>query len=907
MGFFDFLNRLLGDPNEKELKRLWPLVHEVRRIQRSPEIQTLQLPDFPRKTEEFKDRVRRGESLDALLPEAFATGVHACELLQGQKVQVGRLEFPWDMVPFDVQILGGVVLHRGMIAEMKTGEGKTLVCTLPVYLNALMGRGVHVVTVNDYLARRDSSWMGLLYKALGLSVGCIVHGLSNEERKAAYACDVTYGTNNEFGFDYLRDNMAISLSRQVQSFGPLRTGSRLHYAIVDEVDSILIDEARTPLIISQSAEESTQKYMQYAQLVKQLQEGTHFTRDEKMRTAVLTEEGIKKMEEILGLENIYTEKGFEEVHHIEQALRAHAIYKRDVDYVVKEGEVIIVDEFTGRLMPGRRYSHGLHQAIEAREGVEVQRESKTLATITFQNYFRLFEKLAGMTGTAKTEDEEFESIYKLRVIVVPTHKPMIRADKSDAVYRTAAGKFKAVAKIAQEKFEKGQPVLIGTTSIEKSEVMSALLQEMKIPHQVLNAKHHEKEAEIIALAGQKGAVTIATNMAGRGTDIKLGAGVTALEGLCILGTERHEARRIDNQLRGRSGRQGDMGESQFFVSMEDDLMRLFGGDRLKVLMQRLQVPDDVPLENAMVSRSIEGAQKKVEGHNFDIRRHVLQYDDVMNTHREIIYKRRRKTLEKIVEAEKGISQWPLHEEILEMIRKEIEVILDAHAQDIDPEQWDLKEVHNDLSALHAAFGTILMHEKLSAHREREKLQENLMQLLLSFYEEKCKRVEPEAVARAEAIIMLRSMDAHWMDHIDDMSHLREQVAFAGYAQRDPLIEYQDQGFQRFQQLLAAIRATTVRTLLQADFSQFLARVVEEEEEEEELETNIDEIEAELTETGVSVRTVPGAEKPAYAQRASAGRPASIRGPLSSRVIPKVGRNDPCPCGSRRKYKKCHGR
>jgi preprotein translocase subunit SecA len=598
------LNKLLGDPNEKELKKLWPIVHAVKRHIALPETKALTLDDLPKKTEEFKKRVADGEGIDALLPEAFAVACRACELIKGKTVSMGAQTFTWDMVPFDVQILGGIALHRGCISEMKTGEGKTLVCTLPVYLNALTGKGVHVVTVNDYLARRDATWMGLLYEALGLTTGIIIHDLEAAERKKAYACDVTYGTNNEFGFDYLRDNMASSLDRQVQR--------GLHYAIVDEVDSILIDEARTPLIISQPAAESTTKYGLYAGYVKNLQDTVHFTRDEKQRTATLTEEGITMMEQFLGVDNIYTEKGFEEVHHIEQALRAHAIYKRDVDYVVKDGEIIIVDEFTGRLMPGRRYSHGLHQAIEAKEGVEVQRESRTLATITFQNYFRLFEKLAGMTGTAKTEEEEFETIYKLRTIVIPTHRSMVRDDKSDAVYRTVAAKFRAVARIAKEKYERGQPVLIGTTSIEKSEAMSVLLNEMNVPHNVLNAKQHEKEAEIVAKAGQKGAITIATNMAGRGTDIKLGEGIAALGGLVILGTERHESRRIDNQLRGRAGRQGDPGESQFFVSMEDDLMRLFGGDRLKTMMERLKVPDDVPLENRLVSRSIEGAQKKVE-------------------------------------------------------------------------------------------------------------------------------------------------------------------------------------------------------------------------------------------------------------------------------------------------------
>src|SRR3989338_7253587 len=675
----DTINRFLGDPAQKELKKYLPIMEEVKAMH--GKMGNLTLADLPKKTEEYKARIASGESVDDLLPEAFALGKRACELLVGKKTVIGKAAMEWNMVPFDVQILGGIVLHKGNIAEMKTGEGKTLVCTLPVYLNALAGKGVHVVTVNDYLAKRDAEWMGHLYEALGLYTGIVVHEKSSAERKASYGSDVTYGTNNEFGFDYLRDNMSPALETQVQR--------GLHYAIVDEVDSILIDEARTPLIISQPAAESTEKYRQYSALVRQLEREKHFTVDEKQRVAVLTEEGIKKMEQLLGVENIYTERGFEEVHHIEQALRAHAIYKLDVDYVIREGQIIIVDEFTGRLMPGRRYGHGLHQAIEAKEAVEAQRESRTLATITFQNYFRLYEKLAGMTGTAKTEEEEFEQIYRLRTFVIPTHRPMVRQDVSDAIYRTASAKFKAVAKIAAEKYAKGQPVLVGTTSIEKSEAMSALLSKEKIPHEVLNAKQHEREAEIIARAGAKGSVTIATNMAGRGTDIKLGEGVKDLGGLVILGTERHEARRIDNQLRGRSGRQGDPGESQFFVSMEDDLMRLFGGDRLKGMMEKLNVPDDVPLENAIVSRAIENAQKKVEGHNFDTRKHVVQYDDVMNKHREIIYKRRQKILEKLSgtsAAVPGREEENFHAEILTYIAEEMGNLVQAHASSVDPDE-----------------------------------------------------------------------------------------------------------------------------------------------------------------------------------------------------------------------------
>lgn len=876
MSFIDTLNRLLGDPNEKELRAIRRLVPVIRGVEKSSEFQTLTLEMIPRKTQEFRHRIQAGASLEDLLPEAFALVSRACELIQGKSIRIGAQEFVWDMVPFDVQLIGGVVLHRGAIAEMKTGEGKTLVCTMPVYLNALTGRGVHVVTVNDYLARRDAAWMGMLYEALGLTVGTVRHGMGTQERQAAYECDVTYGTNNEFGFDYLRDNMAPTLEHQVQSKG-------LTYAIVDEVDSILVDEARTPLIISQPADESTEKYVRYASLVRQLQENVDFNKDEKQRAATLTEEGVKKMESLLGVENIYTERGFQEVHHIEQALRAYGIYQRDTDYVVKDGEVIIVDEFTGRLMPGRRFGHGLHQAIEAKEGVAVQRESKTLATITFQNYFRLYERLAGMTGTAKTEEEEFESIYRLRVILVPTHKSCVRVDKPDAVYRTVAAKFMAVARIAKEKNAKGQPVLIGTTSIEKSETMSALLTKEGIPHQILNAKHHEKEAEIVAQAGAHGAVTIATNMAGRGTDIKLGPDVADLGGLCVLGTERHEARRIDNQLRGRSGRQGDPGESQFFVSMEDELMRLFGGDRLKNMMERLQVPDDVPLENRVVSRSIESAQKKVEGRNFDLRRHVLQYDNVMNKHRDIIYRRRQHILKNIGKAVSNVNgDHPLHENILQMMKKELQVIVSIHARDMDSEQWNAREIHESMHALHPAIGRTFTVDHIGSYQDNDALKRALCEEVDGFYRSKCAEYSQEVVTRAEELVTLRAIDTHWMAHIDDMAHLREQVAFAGFAQRDPLIEYQDQGFRRFEQLLAAIDGTIMRALLQVDFGQFVSEVEPLEEEAKHMETNEGEIEATLT--------------------AKIQNPKS-KIPISNR---RVGRNDPCPCGSGKKYKKCHG-
>jgi preprotein translocase subunit SecA len=898
MSFIDFLNKLLGDPNEKELKKLRPVVGAVRTAHASLEIQALTLADLPKKTEEFRQRLADGVTMDDLLPEAFATVIRACELLQGKTISIGKQEFTWNMVPYDVQIIGGAALHKGSICEMKTGEGKTLVCTMPVYLNAISQKGVHVVTVNDYLAKRDALWMGMLYEALGLTVGTILHEVDGEDRRAQYDCDITYGTNNEFGFDYLRDNMAPSMDRRVQR--------KLHYAIVDEVDSILIDEARTPLIISQPADESTAKYLEYAQLALQLKENVHYNRDEKQRVATLSEEGIKKMEEMLGIENIYTDRGFETVHHIEQALRSHAIYQRDVDYVVKEGEIIIVDEFTGRLMPGRRYSHGLHQALEAKEGVEVQRESKTLATITFQNYFRIYEKLAGMTGTAKTEEEEFLSIYKLPTIVIPTHRPIVRSDKQDAIYKTVMAKFKAVAQVAKEKNATGQPVLVGTTSIEKSEALSALLTQEQVPHLVLNAKHHQQEAEIVANAGQEGSVTIATNMAGRGTDIKLGEGVADLGGLCILGTERHESRRIDNQLRGRSGRQGDSGETQFFVSMEDDIMRLFGGDRIKSMMEKLKVPDDVPLETGLVSRSIESAQKRVEGRNFDIRKHVVQYDDVMNRHREIIYKRRESILAKLAEENEVEDEArPLHSDIVQALIAEAESIVATHAISSDSEEWDTEEICEITTALHPAFGKTVTTEKVASIRSREELQALLTDLFTSFYEEKCAKEGKQAVTQAERIVTLRSIDTHWMDHIDDMAHLREQVSFAGYAQRDPLIEYKDQGFRRFRQLLAATDSTIIRTLLQADFKQFVpaAFIQRAEEEMGSMRTNEDQIAGELESTGVGKSGAQrGANQNPVVMRADGppgGQPQQIQ-------QQKVGRNDPCPCGSGKKFKKCHG-
>jgi preprotein translocase subunit SecA len=753
---------------------------------------------FKAKTAQFKERIANGETLDNLLPEAFGLVKAASKFICGRSWEVRGREVTWNMVHYDVQLLGGIILHEGKITEMRTGEGKTYVCTLPIYLNALTGNGVYLVTVNDYLAQRDSEWMGGLYDFLGLSTGVVVPGQDFETKKKMYQSDIVYGTNNEFGFDYLRDNMATNKETVVQR--------NLYYAIVDEVDSILIDEARTPLIISAAAEESTKKYSQYKDLVKILKENEDFNIDEKQKVVTLTEEGIKKMENLLGIENIYTEGGFKEIHHIEQALKARAIFKRDVDYMVKDGEVLIVDEFTGRLMPGRRYSDGLHQAIEAKEGVEVQRESRTLATVTFQNYFRLFEKLAGMTGTAKTEEEEFYKIYGLQVVVVPTNRPIQRQDLSDLIFKSHKGKFLAVAAKTKEISQTGQPVLIGTVSVEKSEMLSKVLSVQGVKHNVLNAKQHEKEAEIVAGAGQKGAVTIATNMAGRGTDIKLGEGVEELGGLCVIGTERHESRRIDNQLRGRSGRQGDKGFSQFYVSMDDDLMRIFGGDRVKRAMEALNMPEDMPIENRFITSSIESAQKRVEGRNFDVRKHIVEYDDVMNYHREIIYKRRRQIL-----FEENIKN-----EILVLLEKEAEQIVLFHK--LHDGTFNYSEIVEILKAYGVDFSAELESE-LANILVTEDLIEFVKKIVWARYE-KLEQTVPnvDLMRKIEREIYLSTIDTLWMEHIDDMTYLRQNVALHAYGQRDPLLEYKDRGYKMFQDLLINIRAGVVSTLLKAQLT-----------------------------------------------------------------------------------------
>ena len=857
------LNKLLGDQNEKALKKIYPFVGKINAIEEEYQQTIKTQEDVLAKTAEFKERIAKGESVDALLPEAFALVKTACRHLVGKSWLVRGKEVKWDMVPFDVQLIGGTVIHQGNIAEMKTGEGKTLVSTMPIYLNALTGKGVFVVTVNDYLAHRDSEWMGGLFNYLGLTVGVTVHGMSHEDKKEAYSRDITYGTNNEFGFDYLRDNMTTNPDHIVQR--------NLHYAIVDEVDSILIDEARTPLIISAPAAESTDKYKRYSSLIKNLQEGAHYEIDEKQKTATLTEAGVSKMEELLGVDNIYTEAGFSEVHHIEQALRAQTCYKADTDYIVKDDQIIIIDEFTGRLMPGRRYSHGLHQAIEAKENVEVKRESKTLATITFQNYFRLFEKLAGMTGTAATEAEEFYQIYGLDTIMIPTNNRIQRQDKSDSIYKNQKGKYLAAVKTIKELHEKGQPVLVGTISVERSEILSQLLKMDGVPHNILNAKNHEREAEIIAGAGQKGAVTIATNMAGRGTDIKLGEGVKELGGLFVIGTERHESRRIDNQLRGRSGRQGDPGASQFYVSMEDELMRLFGGEKIKNMMSFLNLPEDMPIENGLITKSIENAQKKVEGRNFDIRKHLLEYDNVLNIHREIIYKRRRQFLEKE----------DLKEEIKEMISNLAEMIVRNHTDARDKKDWDLPAVKEALNAIHKGDLEILNTDS------QETLIESAQKYLLEAYETREASLPERQIMRAiEKAIYLRSNDTLWMDHIDAMSRLRENVAFAGYAQKDPLIEYKSQAFQMFNEMLAMIENNTVNTLFKMNLQHVVPEEMLKKSEVKNIQTNENQIEANIT----------GNKNPVI-MRAPAGQ---------SEAFAKAERNDPCPCGSGKKFKKCHG-
>ncbi|MEG1559469.1 MAG: preprotein translocase subunit SecA [Clostridia bacterium] len=906
MGLFD---TLLGISGESRIRKLRPILGKINALE--PGMQSLSDADLRAKTQEFKDRLSKGETLDDILIEAFAAAREAAVRTVGER-------------PFDVQILGGIVLHQGRIAEMKTGEGKTLVATLPSYLNALSGKGVHIVTVNDYLAKRDAQWMGKVHKFMGLTVGCIVHDMDNDERREAYNCDITYGTNNEFGFDYLRDNMVVYRENMVQR--------ELNYAIVDEVDSILIDEARTPLIISGEGDKSTDMYGRADRFVCRLERGANIEKrtktellmgedqpesgdymvDIKSRTVNLTQDGLKKAEEYFGVEDISSPDVTELNHHIQQALKAHALFYLDKDYVVQDGEVLIVDEFTGRLMIGRRYSDGLHQALEAKEGVKIENENKTLATITFQNYFRMFKKLSGMTGTAKTEEAEFQSIYDLDVVEIPTNRPLIRVDNNDAIYSSEVGKFRAVVKEIEAAHKTGQPVLVGTISVEKSEMLSEILLKKGIKHEVLNAKLHAKEAEIVAQAGKFAHVTISTNMAGRGTNILLGGNpdflarkelkqkglddeiieeatghaetkdeailearrsyyeafkkfklqtdeehdkVVSVGGLYIIGTERHESRRIDNQLRGRAGRQGDPGSTRFFVSLDDELMQRFGADRVKGLMERLMPEDDSPIEVSLITKQIENAQKRVETHNFEIRKNVLQYDDVMNKMREIVYGQRRRVL--------------LGEDISDSVREMVTQAIDERIHIYCPEgtksdTWDLGGLISSITEL-CLFKPKCVVENISSHNE---LKNNLLEEIFEAYAEKEKIVNDAGhdMREIERVALLRSVDTHWMDHIDAMDQLRQGIGLRAFGQKDPVVEYRNEGFNMFDEMIASIRETTVKMLYSVNVRMGTERVQ------------------------VAKPIEPAGDSPAQPARSKK----------------KVGRNDPCPCGSGKKYKNCCG-
>src|SRR5579875_1119273 len=879
-------HKVFGSKNDRELKRLRPAVARINQLE--AEFERKDRDTLRSLIAQWKERVSsidnfddREDALWELMPEVFAAVREAAKRTLGQR-------------HFDVQLIGGMVLHQRKIAEMKTGEGKTLVATLPAVLNALAGRGVHVVTVNDYLARRDAEWMGHIYNFLGLSVGVIVHGLTDQQRKQAYNCDITYGQNNEFGFDYLRDNMKFNLEDYVQR--------EHHYAIVDEVDSILIDEARTPLIISGASEESTETYYVVDRVMPRLRAGEHYTVDEKLRTASLTEEGVTRVEQLLGIDNLYDPRNILLLHHVTQALKAHTLFKRDVEYVVKDGQVVIVDEFTGRLMPGRRWSDGLHQAIEAKENVRIETENQTLATITFQNYFRMYKKLAGMTGTADTEAREFKEIYNLDVVVIPTNKPMIRIDNHDVVYKTEKEKFDAVIEAIKDCHQRGQPVLVGTVSIEKSERVANQLKKTGIKHAVLNAKNHEREAEIVAQAGRLGAVTISTNMAGRGTDIVVGGnpeGLAAAEtgtkdpsdpkfqealakyreicarerelvikagGLHVIGTERHEARRIDNQLRGRAGRQGDPGSSRFYLSLEDDLLRIFGADRLKGLMGRIGMEDGVPIEHRWISRAIENAQKKVEAHNFDIRKHLLEYDDVMNKQREVIYHRRRELL----------SGQPLKEDILDMADELVEEIVAAHTDpERDPEEWEWKALED------AFFKQFKFRPEFRSDgrvpQTPEELAEMAKQRVRQVYEEREKAFTRPVMEQIEKIVMLQTLDSLWKDHLLSMDHLREGIGLRGYGQLNPLVEYQKEAFAMFEALMATMQRDVVEKMFSVQLT--------------------------TEQQAVQMQAQPAPRRLVM----SHGNEVETTDTTVKRESEKVGRNDPCPCGSGKKYKRCHGR
>jgi preprotein translocase subunit SecA len=837
--FASLLEKVIGNKNDRELKRYSVVLEEVNALE--PEIMALTDRELMAKTPYFKEKLSNGGELDDILAEAFAV-----------VREVSRRTLL--MRPFDVQIIGGLVLHEGRIAEMKTGEGKTLAATLPLYVNALTGEGTHVVTVNDYLAKRDAEWMGPIYKFLGLSVGVIVHGMDDDERRVAYHADITYGTNNEFGFDYLRDNMKFSLEDYVQR--------DFNYAIVDEVDSILVDEARTPLIISGPSEESTDKYYRINQVIPRLRRDKDYTIDEKSRTVVLSEEGVSRVEDYLKVQNLYEPKNIEILHHVNQALKAHSLFRRDVDYLVKEGKVIIVDEFTGRVMPGRRYSDGLHQALEAKEKVNIEQENQTLASITFQNYFRMYKKLAGMTGTADTEAAEFKKIYNLDVVVVPTNMPMIREDHTDVIYKTEVEKFNATIEEIRELHKAKRPVLVGTISIEKSELLSKYLSRTGVKHHILNAKNHEKEAEIVAQAGQPGMVTISTNMAGRGTDIKLGEGVAELGGLHILGTERHESRRIDNQLRGRSGRQGDMGSSRFYLSLEDDLLRIFGAERISSIMDRVGMEENEPIEHKLISKAIENAQKRVEGHNFDIRKHLLEFDDVMNRQRQVIYEQRKKVL-------KGGELWSDIEEMLEEITGYI--VGDCIDEKANPEDWNLKGLDD---MVFKQFSLRLNLVETGKEWGREAIEATIISSVNAHLKNKEQDFGKPLMDYLMKMIMLQSIDTHWKDHLLGMDHLKEGIGLRGYGQKDPIREYQKEGYEMFMEMINRVKENTLEKLC-------MVRIQREED--------IEQMREQAPQKFVLSR----------------GEETTSQAPIK-REVKKIGRNDPCTCGSGKKYKKCCG-
>lgn len=887
----NFLTKLFGS-NERVVEKLQPIVDQVNGFEVS--LKALSDEALRGKTNEFRDRLAKGETLDELLPEAFAV------VREGASRSIGQRHF-------DVQIMGGIVLHEGKIAEMKTGEGKTLTSTLPIYLNALAGKGVHVVTVNDYLSRRDANWMGQIFHFLGLSTSCINQqtisyrfepNVSDDDndatvemknlrlitRQEAYQTDITYGTNNEFGFDYLRDNMVTDLSEMVQK--------DLAYAIVDEVDSILIDEARTPLIISAPDAESTKLYERFANIVPKLKAVEHYEVDEKMKTVTLTDAGVNRVEELLGSGNIYADGNIEYVHHLEQSLRAEVIMKNDRDYVVRDGQVVIVDDFTGRMMPGRRYSDGLHQAIEAKEHVAVQRESRTLATITFQNYFRLYGKLAGMTGTATTSAEEFSKVYKLDVVEIPTHRNMVREDLGDIVYKTEEVKFAKIVERIKEAHAVGQPVLVGTIAIEKSEYLAALLEREGVPHRVLNAKQHEKEANIIVNAGTKGAVTIATNMAGRGTDIKLGEGVKEVGGLFIIGTERHEARRIDNQLRGRAGRQGDPGKSQFYLSLEDELMRRFGGEKLKGMMTTLNIPEDEPIQNVIITKVIESAQTKIEGFNFDIRKHVLDYDDVMNKQREVVYRRRRAVLE----------TKDMRTETMNLLDEEFEKMVGFHTA-MEEAEWNLHEIILEMKNLFPGVredALLKMVEDIRDDRSKDELEkrtlirEKLTEEAKKYYFEKETAFGADIWGEVQKALLMRSTDTLWMNHLDEIDYLRQGIGLRGYGQRDPLVEYKREAFDLFMGLLDAMRKNYLLTVFKVAPTAAVTDRVRQNIQLHGAEEDVEQF---------------GAAKQVDAGHNPSDGAIESRAPIVSQH--EVGRNDPCPCGAVNpatgevyKYKKC---